>query len=640
MDNGRSYIDLVRLAQLGDRQSIGNLAELARGRLYAYVFRITLRDDIAQDIVQESIVEMVRLLDKLDKADRFWPWLRSIAFGKICRHYEQNQRQKTALAAKLENDGHPEDSPEKSHAGLAKLLGEELKQIIFKTMQDLKPNYRTVLVMRCYEQMEYSQIAELMSCTEFSVRVLFHRAKRALQKKLSRRGFGKGFLLPALILFGKMTAPTEAAAAQVLITSATLKVGVAAGAAAVAGSKSVAISLKAVVASLVVAGGAVVGTKIPVLWDNYAAPWTNKIAAAIREKSAAVPPASASSEKCWYYYPQGAGGLVMMRIEKHGPQNANSWWLQNEQANYCFDSNTGNIYIKNNRIWNNDLSVRRLPTDKPMLMEFLSTLEGKPESAEYVAGDEDGLLVTVERSGNQVPPHSQVTHNYNLLDEEFFRYNWPAGTAVVDTRDSMHQRGWAYVKITGRVNGENVSGTGRIPLVYAACERHSPSLRLQVADRLEITDTTGGASICDPAGRVLANFPAGTFFEGFARQWMGLHSIDTIRRDAAEKHLRFETKLLPGSAKAQVAVYKESAGQNLQLVYTVDLETDVIDKIEFIKTADRGHTKIGEMAFSYPEKLGQSDVKPAEPRVKSYAAIRTEKMEELWLMRLAENILP
>jgi hypothetical protein len=163
---------------------------------------------------------------------------------------------------------------------------------------------------------------------------------------------------------------------------------------------------------------------------------------------------------------------------------------------------------------------------------------------------------------------------------------------------------------------------------------------LQVADRLEITDTTGGASICDPAGRVLANFPAGTFFEGFARQWMGLHSIDTIRRDAAEKHLRFETKLLPGSAKAQVAVYKESAGQNLQLVYTVDLETDVIDKIEFIKTADRGHTKIGEMAFSYPEKLGQSDVKPAEPRVKSYAAIRTEKMEELWLMRLAENNLP
>jgi RNA polymerase sigma-70 factor (ECF subfamily) len=637
MDNGRSYIELVRRAQLGDRESIGNLAELARPRLYAYVFRITLRDDIAQDIVQESILEMVRLLDKLDKADRFWPWLRSIAFGKICRHYEQNQRQKTTLEAKLQNGGSPKESPEKISAGLAKLLSDELKQIIFKTMQELKPRYRTVLVMRCYEQMEYAQIAELMSCSEFSVRVLFHRAKRSLQKRLSRRGFGKGFLLPALILFGKITAPTEAAAAQVLITSATLKVGVAAGVVAAAGSKSVVISLKAIAASLVVAGGAVVGTKIPVLWDNYAAPWTDKIIAAIREKSAT---AQAVPEKCWYYYPQGAAGPVIMRIERHNPQGGNFWWLQNEQANYCFDSNTGAIYIKNNRMWNKDLSVCRLPTDKSGISEFLSVLEGKPEDAEYVAGDEDSLLVTVERSGNGAPAPSQVIHNYNLLDEEFFRYNWPARANVIDTRDSIHKRGWAYVEITGQINGENISGTGRVPLVYAACEEHYPWLRLQIADRLEITDCLGGASVCDAAGKVLGNYPAGTFFEGFARQWMGLHTIDTIRRDAAEKHLRFETKYLPGSAKAQVAVYKESAGQKFQLVYTVDLEADVINNIEFLKTNNRENLKIGELAFSYPERMGQSDVKFAEPREKSYAAVRIEKMEELWLMRLAEKGLP
>jgi len=639
MDNSRSYIELVRRAQLGDRESIGNLAELTRPRLYAYVFRITLRDDVAQDIVQESILEMVRLLDKLDKADRFWPWLRSIAFGKICRHYEQNQRQQAALSAKLQNDGPHENGTEKNHAGLAKLLGDELKQIIFKTMQELKPRYRTVLVMRCYEQMEYSQIAELMKCTEFSVRVLFHRAKRALQKRLSRRGFGKGFLLPALILFGKITAPTEAAAAQVLITSATLKVGVAAGVVAVAGSKTVTISLKAIAASLVVAGGAVVSTKIPVLWDNYAAPWTNKIAAAIREKPAA-PSVQAVPEKCWYYYPQGAGGPVIMRIERHNPQGGNFWWLQNEQANYCFDSNTGTIYIKNNRMWNKDLSVCRLPTDKSGISEFLSALEGKPESTEYVAGDEDGLLVTVERNGNQTPAPSQVIHSYNLLDEEFFRYNWPARANVIDTRDSVHKQGWTYVEITGQINGENISGTGRAPLVYAASEEHYPWLRLQIADRLEITDCLGGASVCDAAGKVLGNYPAGTFFEGFARQWMGLHTIDTIRRDAAEKRLRFETKYLPGSAKAQVAVYKDSADQKFQLVYTVDLETDVINKIEFLKTNNRENLKIGELAFSYLERMGQSDVRFAEPREKSYAAVRIEKMEELWLMRLAENELP
>jgi len=634
MDNGRGYIELVRRAKLGDRESIGNLAELARPRLYAYVFRITLRDDAAQDIVQESILEMVRLLDKLDNADRFWPWLRSIAFGKICRHFKENQRQQAALSAKLQNGGPPKEGPEKISAGLAKLLSDELKQIILKTMQELKPNYRSVLVMRCYEQMEYPQIAELMSCSEFSVRVLFHRAKRSLQRKLSRRGFGKGFLLPALVLFGKITAPTEAAAAQVAITSATLKVGVAAGVAAVAGSKPAVITLKAIAVSLVVAGGAVVSTKIPAAWDNYAAPWADKITSAIREKPAV--PASALSEKCWYYYPQGAAGPVIMRIERHNPQGGYFWWLQNEQANYCFDSNTGAIYIKNSRMWDKDLSVCRLPTDKSGISEFLSALEGKPKTAEYIAGDEDGLLVAVERGGSQTPPHLQVIHNYNLLDEEFFRYNWPARGGVIDTRDPIHKQGWAYLEITGQINGESISGTGRIPLVYAACEQYYPWLRLQIADRLEVTDCLGGATICDAAGKVLGNYPAGTFFEGLARQWMGLHTVDTIRRDAAEKRLRFETKHLPGSAKARVAVYKG----NIQLVYTVDLEADVIDKIEFLKANGQEWLKTGELAFSYPEKMGQSDVKFAEPREKSYAAVRMEKMEELWLIRLAENKLP
>ena len=98
--------------------------------------------------------------------------------------------------------------------------------------------------------------------------------------------------------------------------------------------------------------------------------------------------------------------------------------------------------------------------------------------------------------------------------------------------------------------------------------------------------------------------------------------------------------LKSGSTKAQVAVYKESAGQKFQLVYTVDLEADVINKIEFLKTNNRENLKIGELAFSYLERMGQSDVKFAEPREKSYTAVRIEKMEDLWLMRLAENNLP
>jgi len=84
-----------------------------------------------------------------------------------------------------------------------------------------------------------------MGCSEFSTRMLFLRAKRALQRELSRNGFGKGSLLAALVLFGKITAPTEAAVAQVSVTAATTKVGLLAGIVGLATTKTAIVSLTA-----------------------------------------------------------------------------------------------------------------------------------------------------------------------------------------------------------------------------------------------------------------------------------------------------------------------------------------------------------------------------------------------------------
>ena len=92
MDQDTEYIELVRRAQSGDKGSLDDLAELVRGRLYAYVYRIVLRDDVAQDIVQESMLEMFKILDKLEQAELFWPWLRGIGFNKIRHHRTREKR--------------------------------------------------------------------------------------------------------------------------------------------------------------------------------------------------------------------------------------------------------------------------------------------------------------------------------------------------------------------------------------------------------------------------------------------------------------------------------------------------------------------------------------------------------------------
>ena len=216
MEKTVDYVRLVKRAQLGHKESLDKLTELAEERLRVDVFRLTLQEDLAHEIVQESLFEMFRVLNDLKDAHRFWPWLYKIAINKMRLHYRTEKRRRTvtatAVGEKVSYGG--------SEQAMAGAISGELKDIVLNAMRRLKPRHRTVLTMRCYREMEYSQIAESMGCSEFAAKMLFYRAKKSLRKQLSRFGFGKGLLLPALVLFGKMTAPSEAAAAEVTVTSA------------------------------------------------------------------------------------------------------------------------------------------------------------------------------------------------------------------------------------------------------------------------------------------------------------------------------------------------------------------------------------------------------------------------------------
>ena len=84
---------------------------------------------------------------------------------------------------------------------------------------------------------------------------------------------------------------------------------------------------------------------------------------------------------------------------------------------------------------------------------------------------------------------------------------------------------------------------------------------------------------------------------------MGLHTIDTVRRDAALAKIWFETLLLAGE-KAEVVLTRGET----QIVYTIDMELDVIEKIKF------SGDKEGEIRFNYIKKIDDINREFAEPK--------------------------
>ncbi|HPS54312.1 MAG TPA: sigma-70 family RNA polymerase sigma factor, partial [Sedimentisphaerales bacterium] len=488
------YIELVRQAQLGDKECPERLAEVVRERLYSYVYRCTMSDELTNDIVQESLLKMLEALSKLRNIELFWPWLYKIARNKMLNHYRKEQHHITISDPDMNYSQKNKDGQE----AIVGMLYDEFREAVFASMQELKPDHRLVINMRCYDKMQYSEIGEVIGCSEFAAQKLFYRAKKSLKKKLISHGLGKGSMFMALVIFGKLTAPTEAAAAQITVTAATTKVGAAASVSAIIASKTVIVSL--------ITAALAIGTVVVTLSreTSVVAPFEN-----LTEGSYVVPQevqTQKDGKKYWYYYPANAGNVVMMRVEALDAQNnyRHCKYLQNDECNYYFNKCKNTVNLNNYRQWNKDLSVWQLPTDSSKLTAFLLQIDGRNQTSEDVNRNGGVLPVMSKQSSLEDNNEIQITHHHNALGEDYFKYDWPADAKVVDNRDAMHKRGWTYFSVTGEIEGKEIEGVGRLPFVYAESRSHWPWMKLRV----------GSESYFDRS------------FIGLSRPWAGLHTID------------------------------------------------------------------------------------------------------------------
>jgi RNA polymerase sigma factor (sigma-70 family) len=215
---------LVYEAQLGNKGGIERLTELARERLFPYIYRLTLDYNLSQDILQETILFMLQSINKLEQVEHFWHWLFRMALGKVQHHYRQVSRARTAEISEAQRMRINYIASANYNDGLSEILRKELSDAIFTAMTRLSVKYRNIIVLRCYENLEYSEIAQMMNMSELHSRVMFFRAKNSLRRKLAIQGFRKSYFLVALALFGILTTSAKAST-SCTVTAASLESG-------------------------------------------------------------------------------------------------------------------------------------------------------------------------------------------------------------------------------------------------------------------------------------------------------------------------------------------------------------------------------------------------------------------------------
>ena len=171
--------DLAARAAAGSRPAFEELVSRYGLRLFHFLRSHSGSDEDVEDLVQETFLKAYRNIGRFDPQRRFSTWLYTVAF----RLSISRLRLKEPKPLQLDSEGPEHPSPGPQEALIRK--EEALKAgNIWLLARTLKPREYKVLWLRYAEEMPIRDIARAMRKSQAGVRVLLHRSRLKLGKKL------------------------------------------------------------------------------------------------------------------------------------------------------------------------------------------------------------------------------------------------------------------------------------------------------------------------------------------------------------------------------------------------------------------------------------------------------------------------
>lgn len=178
--------ELMLRVRDGDSVSFGLLLERHRGPVIHFVYRMVLNRAVAEELAQEVFLRVYRSRASYEPTAKFTTWLFRIAAHLALNWIRDRKNEKNQ--ERLDDD---------SQQGIGlqvadlrptveqTLVGNVRLQEVRRAIEALPSKQRAAVVMHKYHEMEYSQIAKILQCSESAVKSLLFRAYETLRLRLA-----------------------------------------------------------------------------------------------------------------------------------------------------------------------------------------------------------------------------------------------------------------------------------------------------------------------------------------------------------------------------------------------------------------------------------------------------------------------
>lgn len=162
---------MERYVRDGDRAAFEELFRRYAPRMLGLFRRSTGRDDLAQDLVQQTFLHMHRARRDFRLGRPVRPWLFAIAMNVRRDHVRRTSRRSETPLDPVRH-GEPSQAPEASTA---------TERVVRRALQQLPEAQREVVLLHYYEGLSMREVAQAVGASRSAVKVRAHRAYKVLR---------------------------------------------------------------------------------------------------------------------------------------------------------------------------------------------------------------------------------------------------------------------------------------------------------------------------------------------------------------------------------------------------------------------------------------------------------------------------
>ncbi len=174
----KTDLQLVEEVRNGQRSSFSELVKRHQKGLLRLSMRFVKDLDIAQDVVQESFIKTFEKLNSFEGRSSFKSWLYQITVN-TARNKLREDRYDFSDIEDVQLGVDPQAERSLVHRAVGEILNAEVEKLPFKQ--------KTALVLRVYEDMSFSEIAEVMECPYDTAKANYRHALLKLKEVFEDR---------------------------------------------------------------------------------------------------------------------------------------------------------------------------------------------------------------------------------------------------------------------------------------------------------------------------------------------------------------------------------------------------------------------------------------------------------------------